>query len=193
MTAGVAVHITGDTTIEPDETFNLIITDPGIFTVSDGQGTATIINDDNPPLSTTTTTTTTTTAPPPTTTTTAPPTTTTTTTTAPPPPVGRQVSIANRSKVEGNTGTSTIQMVLTLNGPATGNETVIANTVALSGSEAAAAGSDYVPVINRLVTFPAGDTTVEPDERFTLRLTNPSGATLETPCGTANGIIKNND
>ncbi len=184
------------------------------------------------------------------------------------------MSIANRSKVDGNAGTSQIQMVLTLDGPATGNETVIAklserfhvvlsnpqnltigdgtaqasivnddtgtttrlfiteaatsegnqgtkvltftitpdraatSSVTVKASTAdgtAKAGSDYVAITNQTVTFNPGQTsrtvkitvkgdhTVEPDERFTLRLTNPSGATLDTGCSTADGIIRNDD
>jgi VCBS repeat-containing protein len=44
--ATVTVNVTGDTTVEPNETFNLVLSTPVGATVSDTSGTATIVNDD---------------------------------------------------------------------------------------------------------------------------------------------------
>ena len=76
---------------------------------------------------------------------------------------------------------------------------VIVNT----SNGTAVAGSDYTAVVNRLVTIGVGsrsatvsvtildDATVEPDETFTVTLTNPTNATLGTV--TATGTIRNDD
>ena len=47
ITKAVNVSVIGDTTVEPNETFNLVLSTPGSGTViSDTTGTATIVNDD---------------------------------------------------------------------------------------------------------------------------------------------------
>ena len=45
-TGTVAVTVTGDTEVEPDETFDLVLSSPINATISDATGTATITNDD---------------------------------------------------------------------------------------------------------------------------------------------------
>ena len=45
------IPITGDTTVEPNETFTVTLSNPSYGTVYDGQATATIYNDDGPTLS----------------------------------------------------------------------------------------------------------------------------------------------
>ncbi len=45
-TQTVTVAVTGDTTVEPDETFTLNLANPSGATIADGQGTGTITNDD---------------------------------------------------------------------------------------------------------------------------------------------------
>ena len=48
-TATVTVLVTGDTTVEPDETFNVNLSGATGATISDAQGVGTITNDDQPP------------------------------------------------------------------------------------------------------------------------------------------------
>src|SRR5262249_18079672 len=43
----VTVNVNGDTTLEPDETFTVELTNAGNATIADGSGTGTIRNDDN--------------------------------------------------------------------------------------------------------------------------------------------------
>ena len=43
------VSVNGDTSDEPNETFNVLVTNVNRATISDGQGTGTILNDDAPP------------------------------------------------------------------------------------------------------------------------------------------------
>ena len=47
----VAVTVTGDTTVEANESFRLVLTNPVGAVLGDGDGTATILNDDQPALS----------------------------------------------------------------------------------------------------------------------------------------------
>ena len=49
-TANVTVPVSGDTTPEPDETFQLVLSNPSSGTIGDGTGQATIANDDPPHL-----------------------------------------------------------------------------------------------------------------------------------------------
>jgi hypothetical protein len=48
-TRTVNVAILGDTTVEPDETFNLLLSNASGATIADGTGTATLVNDDTAP------------------------------------------------------------------------------------------------------------------------------------------------
>jgi chitinase len=78
-TKSVVVTILGDTVVEPDETFNLLLSNPGGATLGTGTATATIVNDDvAPPV------------PPP-----APP---------PPPPSGGSSGLAPVVSSDWNTG-----------------------------------------------------------------------------------------
>ena len=48
----VSVTVNGDTTVEPDQTFNVVLSSPNLLSVTDGTGIGTITNDDlAPPLS----------------------------------------------------------------------------------------------------------------------------------------------
>ena len=118
--------------------------------------------------------------------------------TAPVPPAP-SVVVAATSIAEGNAGTtSQALLTLTLSGPAVGGETVAWATA--NGS--ATAGSDYTAAAGS-VTFAAGATSaqiavtvlgdgaVEPDETFTVTLSNPQGLTLGT--STATLTITNDD
>jgi uncharacterized protein (TIGR03118 family) len=47
MSKTITVQVKGDTTLEPDETFFVILSDPANATIADGQGVGTILNDDS--------------------------------------------------------------------------------------------------------------------------------------------------
>src|SRR5205085_9216194 len=93
----------------------------------------------------------------------------------------RSVTIANTSVTEGNTGSKTVTLTLTLSAPAVGNETVAWAT----SNATATAGSDYAAA-SGFVTFAAGATTatftvavlgdnvVEGDETFVVTLSSPT-------------------
>ena len=120
------------------------------------------------------------------------------TVTEPPPPPGPELSIADASVIEGNSGSTTLAFRLTLSAAST--QRVRAWTRTLSGT--AAAGSDFE---NRSgwVTFPPGrtwqdfevrvygDTEVEQDERFQVSVERVEHATLVD--GVATGTIVNDD
>ena len=103
-------------------------------------------------------------------------------------PVGKplpSLSIGDVSKAEGNSGTTSFLFTVTLSAAATTPVTVGYSTA----DGTAQAGSDYRAASGTL-SFAAGqtsqvvtvgvtgDTTVEPDETFSLKLANSSGATL---------------
>ena len=150
----------GDTTVEPNETFLVNLSDPSGATILDAQGVGTITNDDTAALPT--------------------------------------LSISDVSVTEGNFGTKTATFVVTLSAAASGTVTVGYSTA----NGTATAGSDYVAKSGTL-TFTAGqttktiavvvtgDTTVEPNETFTVNLASPTGATILDAQGV--GTIVNND
>ncbi len=108
------------------------------------------------------------------------------------------LSIDDVSTTEGQAGTKVLNFTVTLSAAST--LTVTANFATANGS--ATAGSDYVAT-NGTVTFNPGDLTkqipvtingdigFEPDETFTVTLTNPTNATLNKASGT--GTIQNDD
>jgi len=114
-----------------------------------------------------------------------------------PPPLTAQV--ADVMIVEGDAGFTNLVFTITLSGPAqTGAERI---DFATTGGSAAA-GTDYTTTSGTATfgvgvsTFPVsvaivGDTAVEPDETFTLTLSNPSSVTIAD--GSATGTIANND
>ena len=105
------------------------------------------------------------------------------------------------SVTEGNTGTSTATFNVTLS-PSI-NETVTVNYATADGT--ATAGSDFQSTSGTLTFNPLetskqinvtvnGDTLVEPDETFTVTLSNPSAnATVSALAGTGTGTITNDD
>lgn len=113
---------------------------------------------------------------------------------APPP----SVSIGDVSVTEGQAGTKTARFTVSLSAAASGPVTVVYATA----NGTATAGSDYTATSGTL-SFAAGetsktidvtitgDTQVEADETFLLRLTSAAGATIATPQAT--GTIKNDD
>lgn len=158
----VNVGVIGDTTVEPDETFTVTLSNPFGATLSRATATGTILNDDVPVAT---------------------------------PPA---MSISDASKTEGNTGTSNLAFTVSLSQTPTAPVSVNYSTA----NGTATAGSDYVAGSGTL-NFAAGetskainvgiigDTTVEPDENFTVTLSNPTGATLSR--ATATGTILNDD
>jgi hypothetical protein len=101
------------------------------------------------------------------------------------------VSVADASVTEGNTGSKTVAVTVTLSGPKSSAVTVAYTTVAGT----ATAGTDYTTISGTL-TFAAGvtsqtinvtikgDKVKEPNETFQVVLSNPSGATLGTSTAT---------
>lgn len=110
------------------------------------------------------------------------------------------LSIANAAVAEGQSGTSTMNLTVSL-GAASGQPVAVDVATGAAG-DTAAAGSDYT-AINRTVTIPAGqtsastavtvigDTVDEDDETFTATLANPVNATLGDATGT--GTITDDD
>jgi hypothetical protein len=108
------------------------------------------------------------------------------------------VAIEGASLAEGNTGTQSLSFTVTLAQP-TGLRVSITYATA---DGTATAGSDFTATSGTLVFGPGqttrtvavpvlGDTTYEPDETFTVTLSNPINGTLAT--ATATGTIKNDD
>ncbi len=108
------------------------------------------------------------------------------------------LSIGDVSVTEGNSGTTTATFPVTLS--AASGQTVTVNFATTDGS--ANAGSDYVAHSGTLTFLPGittqnmavtinGDTTVEPDETFTVNLSGASNATIAR--ATATGTILNDD
>jgi hypothetical protein len=108
------------------------------------------------------------------------------------------VAIAGATVAEGNSGTTTMSVPVTLS--ASGTETVSVGYATADGT--ATAGSDYAAASGTLTFRPGetvkavsvtvdGDTVVEPDETLAVSLTNPVNATLKT--ASATGTITNDD
>jgi len=160
-TKTVTVTINGDTTSEPDETFLVTLSNPVAATIADGSATGTITNDDAAATPT--------------------------------------LSIGDMSIAEGNSGTKVATFTVSLSPAAAGT---VSYDIATSNGTATA-GSDYVAssLVGQQITAGQtsktfsvtinGDATVEPDETFTVTLSNVSGATLGD--GSAVGMITNDD
>jgi hypothetical protein len=105
---------------------------------------------------------------------------------------GPRLSIGDTSVVEGNSGTRNAVFTIRLSGPAPGPVSVQWATVegtALAGSDFVA-GSGTVAfaagTTSRTVAVAVkGDTLVEPNETFQIKLSSPVGATLDDALGTA--------
>jgi hypothetical protein len=108
------------------------------------------------------------------------------------------VSVENVSLVEGNSGSQPVSFTVSL-----GQASPLRITVAYATANGTAtAGTDYTAASGTVTFAPGetvetvdvpivGDTTLEPDETFTLTLSNPVNATLGT--ATATGTITNDD
>jgi uncharacterized repeat protein (TIGR01451 family) len=112
--------------------------------------------------------------------------------------VNPTITINDPSVVEGNSGSTNMNFVITLSNP-----TSITLSVPFSLTNGTATvGSDYQTNSGSFSVFPGqttasvtigifGDTTVEPDETFFMNLGNTAGATIGKPQGT--GTIVNDD
>jgi len=108
------------------------------------------------------------------------------------------LSIASASITEGNTGTKPVAVTVTLSAATSSTVTVAYTTVAAT----ATAGSDYQAASGTLTFAPGvtsqtinvtimGDRAKEPNETFTVVLSNPTNATIAT--GTATVTILNDE
>ena len=109
------------------------------------------------------------------------------------PSAGLRVAIGDATVVEGRTGNRSLRMTVSLSAATTHDVTVTFSTLdgtavaatdytALSGSARIVVGSTSAQITVQV----RGDTTVEPDETFTVRIANPVGATI----GRTNGVAK---
>jgi parallel beta-helix repeat protein len=108
------------------------------------------------------------------------------------------LAIADTSVSEGNAGTTPASFTVTLSAAAAQNVTVAyasANGTATAPSDyAAASGTVTFPpgqTTRSVVVSVVGDTTLEPNETFTVSLSSPAGATIAD--GQATGTIQNDD
>ena len=155
------VTINGDTALESDETFLVNLANVRGAAIADAQAIGTIVNDDA--------------------------------VTAP------AMSIGDVSIAEGNSGAKTATFTVSLSAAAAGAVTYDITT----GNGTATAGSDYVAssltgqsiaagqISKTFSVTINGDTTVEPDETFTVTVSNVAGATIAD--GSALGTISNDD
>jgi hypothetical protein len=154
----ITVLVNGDTTDEPDETFNVVLGNATNAMIASATGTGTILNDDLPP----------------------------------------SLTINDVTLPEGNSGTTSFVFTVSLS-QASG-KTVTVNYMTADGT--ATAGSDYTATSGTLSFVPGdlsktvtvlvnGDTTVEPDETFFVKLTSSTNATIAVSQGT--GTILNDD
>jgi hypothetical protein len=171
-TKTITINVQGDTTFEPNEDFIVTLSHPTNGATIDplhpsAQGL--IINDD-----------------------------------APPPAV---LSIAAQSAVkpEGNSGATPFTFTVTRSGDASG--TSMATWSVVSAASASANGEDFVggQFPTGTVTFAPGqtsqtvtvnvqgDTLYETNENFAVKLSNPTGASIDPTHASAGGIIQNDD
>lgn len=159
-TQTITIAVNGDVAFEPDENFNVNLSNPVNATIADATGVGTITNDDQPGL-----------------------------------------SINDASVTEGNSGTTNAVFTVTLSAAST--QTVnVAFATANGTTNPATAGSDYTAVSGTLTFAPGettklitvvvtGDTTVEPNETFTVNLSGATNATITDNSGL--GTINNDD
>ena len=162
--ATVTIQVAGDAVIEPDESFTVTLSDPtGGAGLGDAIGAGTIVNDDVPAVQ------------------------------------PGNLSVANASVVEGNAGTTPLTFTVTRSGGSDGavsaDWTIAFGTAnaadlagALSGTVNFAAGQTSATITVQV----AGDTIAEPNESFSVTLSNPTGGAAITGA-TATGTINNDD
>ena len=163
-TRNISVIVRGDLYSEADETFTLNLSNANNATIDDGSATGTITNDDGFGLPTIST---------------------------------QDVPIS-----EGNSGTKSLVFTFTLDKPsetsisfnfATQNGTAISGNTAPADYSARSGSVTFAPnQTSRTVAITIyGDTRVEPNETFSLNLSNASGATLAQ--SNVTGTITNDD
>ncbi|RTL92826.1 hypothetical protein EJV44_17155 [Ancylobacter aquaticus] len=159
----VQVAINGDATFELNEAFDLVLSSPSGATLADERATGTIVNDD-----------------------------------AQAPDVLPALSIADLSVAEGDGAHVHFMFMVTLDKASTSPVTVeyrTANGTALAGSdyEAATGTLTFAPgeTAKQIHVDVIGDTVAEADERFTVTLLTPNGATIAD--GEATGTLLNDD
>jgi hypothetical protein len=151
----ISVDINGDVDTESDETFKINLSNANGAEIGVAAATGTIENDDQ------------------------------TSPNIPEPQPAPAINIADASTTEGNSGTKTLEFTVTLSQTVDHDVTVDYAT----GDESALAGSDYIESTGTLTISSGtnsaiisitinGDTDLEPDEIFTITLSNPTGAFL---------------
>jgi hypothetical protein len=159
----ITVNVSGDTTAEPDENFSVTLSRVSGATITTAVAAGTIQNDD----------------------------------------AGLAIAPnASAIQTEGNSDTKAFTFTVTRAGDTSGTASA-AWTVAGSGANSANATDLGGTLPSGTVNFAAnetsqvitvnvsGDTTVEPNENFSVTLSNPSGASITT--ATATGTIQNDD
>ncbi|GCL56279.1 hyalin repeat protein [Microcystis aeruginosa NIES-3806] len=160
----ITVNVSGDTTVETNEGFTVTLSNPTNATITTAAATGTIQNDDDDPA--------------------------------------LAITPSTLSQTEGNTGTKAFTFTVTRSGDTSGSSS--ANwTVSGTGTNQANA-TDFGGILpSGTVTFNpgvtsqtitvnvSGDTTVEPDEGFTVTLDTPTNASITTAAAT--GTILNDD
>jgi len=158
----VQVAVQGDTQVEGDESFRLVLSNPAGATIADGEGLGTIVDDDVAP------------------------------------PTLPTLSIGDRANLEGDSGTKKANFTVTLSAA---SDSPVSVNFATRGVTAEA-GQDFVDgrgtitfapgeVSKTITVLIQGDTQVEGDETYQVRLSSPTGATIDD--GTAWGTIRDND
>jgi spore coat protein A len=158
----VTVSVAGDLTDEFDETYTVRLTSPSVAVLGDSVGLGTITDDDAPPT----------------------------------------LSVSDATVAEGDAGTTLASFTVSLSARSEKPVQVLAGTA----DGTATAGQDYVALAPPItVDFPAGDAqlthgvvvsvngdaVVEPDETFSVSLSEPQNATLAD--GSGLGTIVNDD
>jgi urease beta subunit len=163
----VTINVNGDTAVEADEGFTVTLSGASGGTISAATATGTIVNDD----------------------------------VTPPPTLEIAARYANRE--EGDSGSRRFLFTVTRSGDTSGTTTV--NYAVTGSGDNPADAADFVGGVlpSGSVTFAPGetskvitvnvqgDTTVEPNEGFTVTLSRPVGGTIKT--ATATGTIANDD
>jgi hypothetical protein len=147
--------------VEPNESFSVTLSSPNNADIGSATGTGTILNDDTASS-------------------------------------WPSLAIGSLSLTEGHSGTTSAAFTVTLSSAST--QTVTVNYATANGT--ATAGSDYVEARGMLTFAPGvstrpinvtvnGDTTVEPNESFSVTLSSPNNADIGSATGT--GTILNDD
>jgi hypothetical protein len=165
----ITVRIAGDNTFEPDETFTVSLSDPAGASINPefSSATGTIRNDDAPPLPT------------------------------------LAIAATDANKPEGFSGNTPFTFTVTRTGDTTFASSASWEVSGIGANPADATDFARGVLPSGTVRFSAGQTSrtitvnvradrdQEPDERFRVTLSNPTGATITT--ANATGIIRNDD